>query len=163
MILYLVGLMLASLPAQGQTAASDTTIMREVSINGQRSRISYRLDRQRIDAGQVLTAQGGTALDVLRAVPGVTVDADGSLSFRGSQEFLVYVDGKPSPLSGTEALQMIGAASIKDIEILTTPSARHHSLKSESHACHKSGWIPHGPKCYMVLRWIHLGMSFSHL
>ena len=67
MILYLVGLMLASLPAQGQTAASDTTIMREVSINGQRSRISYRLDRQRIDAGQVLTAQGGTALDVLRA------------------------------------------------------------------------------------------------
>ena len=125
MILYLVGLMLASLPAQGQTAASDTTIMREVSINGQRSRISYRLDRQRIDAGQVLTAQGGTALDVLRAVPGVTVDADGSLSFRGSQEFLVYVDGKPSPLSGTEALQMIGAASIKDIEILTTPSAKY--------------------------------------
>ena len=125
MILYLVGLMLASLPAQGQTAASDTTIMREVSINGQRSRISYRLDRQRIDAGQVLTAQGGTALDVLRAVPGVTMDADGSLSFRGSQEFLVYVDGKPSPLSGTEALQMIVAASIKDIEILTTPSAKY--------------------------------------
>ena len=125
MILYLVGLMLASLPAQGQTAASDTTIMREVSINGQRSRIRYRLDRQRIDASQVLTAQGGTALDVLRAVPGVTVDADGSLSFRGSQEFLVYVDGKPSPLSGTEALQMIGAASIKDIEILTTPSAKY--------------------------------------
>ncbi|MBO7119363.1 MAG: TonB-dependent receptor family protein, partial [Bacteroidaceae bacterium] len=53
------------------------------------------------------------------------VDADGSLSYRGSQEFLVYVDGKPSPLSGTEALQMIGAASIKDIEILTTPSAKY--------------------------------------
>ena len=99
--------------------------MQEVSVNGQRSRISYRLDRQRIDAGQVLTAMGGTALDVLRAVPGVTIDADGSLSFRGSQEFLVYVDGKPSPLSGSEALQMIGAASIRDIEILTTPSAKY--------------------------------------
>ncbi|MBO4549632.1 MAG: TonB-dependent receptor plug domain-containing protein, partial [Bacteroidaceae bacterium] len=103
----------------------DSTLMQEVSINGQRQRISYRLDRQRIDAGQVLTAQGGTAFDVLRAVPGVVVDADGSLSFRGSQEFLVYVDGKPSPLSGTEALQMIGAASIKNIEILTTPSAKY--------------------------------------
>lgn len=100
-------------------------MMREVSINGERQRISYRLDRQRIDAGQVLTAQGGTALDVLRAVPGVVVDADGSLSYRGSQEFLVYVDGKPSPLSGTEALQMIGAASIRNIEILTTPSAKY--------------------------------------
>ena len=110
---------------QGATELPDTTVMREVSINGQRQRISYRLDRQRIDASQVLTAQGGTALDVLRAVPGVTIDADGSLSFRGSQEFLVYIDGKPSPLSGTEALQMIGAASIKDIEILTTPSAKY--------------------------------------
>ena len=98
--------------------------MREVRINGQRQRISYRLDRQQIDASQVLTAQGGTALDVLRAVPGVVIDAEGALSFRGSQEFLVYVDGRPSPLTGTEALQMIGAASIRDIEILTTPSAR---------------------------------------
>ena len=113
------------LQAQQKSELSDSTLMQEVSINGQRQRISYRLDRQRIDAGQVLTAQGGTAFDVLRTVPGVVVDADGSLSFRGSQEFLVYVDGKPSPLSGTEALQMIGAASIKDIEILTTPSAKY--------------------------------------
>ena len=100
-------------------------MMQEVSINGQRQRISYRLDRQRINASQVLTAQGGTAMDVLRAVPGVVVDADGNLSYRGSQEFQVYVDGKLSPLTGTEALQMIGAASIKDIEILTTPSAKY--------------------------------------
>ncbi|MBR6031287.1 MAG: TonB-dependent receptor [Bacteroidaceae bacterium] len=114
-----------SLQAQEKPERPDTTMMREVSINGQRQRISYRLDRQRLDASQVLTAQGGTALDVLRAVPGVIIDADGSLSFRGSQEFLVYIDGKPSPLSGTEALQMIGAASIKDIEILTTPSAKY--------------------------------------
>lgn len=113
-----------SLGASG-SSVPDTTLMREVNINGQRQRISYRLDRQRIDAGQVLTAQGGTALDVLRAVPGVIIDAEGALSFRGSQNFLVYVDGKPSPLSGTEALQMIGAATIKDIEILTTPSAKY--------------------------------------
>ena len=111
--------------AQQQVERSDSTLMQEVSINGQRQRISYRLDRQKVDASQVLTAGGGTAFDVLQAVPGVVVDADGSLSYRGSQEFLVYVDGKPSPLSGTEALQMIGAASIKDIEILTTPSAKY--------------------------------------
>ncbi|MBO7119819.1 MAG: Plug domain-containing protein, partial [Bacteroidaceae bacterium] len=116
-LLFLFCLATINLQAQ-QAERADSTLMQEVSINGQRQRISYRLDRQRIDASQVLTAQGGTAFDVLRAVPGVVVDADGSLSYRGSQEFLVYVDGKPSPLSGTEALQMIGAASIKDIEIL---------------------------------------------
>ena len=124
LLLFLLCLTWMSLPLTG-AEVPDTTMMREVSINGQRQRISYRLDRQRIDASQVVTALGGTALDVLRAVPGVTIDADGSLSFRGSQEFLVYVDGKPSPLSGTEALQMIGAASIKDIEFLTTPSAKY--------------------------------------
>lgn len=124
----------------------DTTLMREVSINGHRQRISYRLDRQRIDASQVLTAQGGTALDVLRAVPGVTIDAEGGLSFRGSQNFLVYVDGKPSPLSGTEALQMIGAASIKDIELLTTPSAKYKTdgdvgiINIVTHRSETEGW-----------------------
>ena len=124
-LLFLFLLPAMSLQAQEKTERTDTTMMQEVSINGERQRISYRLDRQRIDAGQVLTAQGGTAFDVLRAVPGVVVDADGKLSFRGSQEFLVYVDGKPSPLSGTEALQMVGAANIRDIEILTTPSAKY--------------------------------------
>lgn len=121
----LICMMAESVLAQENVERADTVMMQEVRVNGQRQRISYRLDRQRIDASQVLTAGGGTALDVLRAVPGVVVDADGSLSFRGSQEFLVYVDGKPSPLSGTDALQMVGAASIKDIEILTTPSAKY--------------------------------------
>ena len=125
LLLCLLFLQAISLKAQQKSELSDSTLMQEVSINGQRQRISYRLDRQRIDAGQVLTAQGGTAFDVLRSVPGVVVDANGSLSFRGSQEFLVYVDGKPSPLSGTEALQMISASTIKDIEILTTPSAKY--------------------------------------
>lgn len=120
----LLPILLFAMSLQAQEL-KDTTLMREVSINGQRQRISYRLDRQKIDAQQVLTAQGGTALDVLRSVPGVTIDAEGSLFFRGSQNFLVYVDGKISPLSGTEALQMIGAANIKDIEILTTPSAKY--------------------------------------
>ena len=61
-LLPLKGAGRSSLPLMeaGVTETPDTTLMREVSINGQRQRISYRLDRQRIDAGQVLTAQGGT-------------------------------------------------------------------------------------------------------
>ena len=94
LLLCLLFLQAISMQAQQKSELSDSTLMQEVRVNGQRQRISYRLDRQRIDAGQVLTAQGGTAFDVLRAVPGVTVDADGNLSFRGSQNFLVYVDGK---------------------------------------------------------------------
>ena len=95
-MLFLLFVHCTFIKAQQQVEHSDSTLMQEVSVNGQRQRISYRLDRQKVDASQVLTAGGGTAFDVLRAVPGVVVDADGSLSYRGSQEFLVYVDGKPS-------------------------------------------------------------------
>ncbi|MDR0843905.1 MAG: TonB-dependent receptor, partial [Tannerella sp.] len=43
----------------------------------------------------------------------------------GSSGFAVYVDGKPSLFSGTQALQQIPSGQIENIEIITTPSARH--------------------------------------
>ncbi len=103
----------------------DSVMLKEVVIDGERKRINYRLDRQKISASEVLTAQGGTALDILKGVPGVLVDAEGKLSFRGSTNFLVFVDGKPSALSGTEALTMVSAAGVATVEILTTPSAKY--------------------------------------
>ena len=101
--------------------------LKEVTVSGQRRQVVYRLDRKRIDARQALTAAGGTAADVLQTVPSVQTDADGELSFRGSREFLVYIDGKPSPLTGTAALRQIPAATIQDIELLTTPGARYRA------------------------------------
>ncbi len=53
------------------------------------------------------------------------MDAEGEVSFRGSTGFTVYVDGKPSVFSGTQALEQIPAGYIENIEIITTPSARH--------------------------------------
>lgn len=116
---------MAQSKADSNRVSKDSTIMRTVTVNGQKQRVTYRLDRKKIDAGSTLTAQGGTALDILSQLPSVQVDADGQLSLRGSTGFLVYVDGKPSPMTGTEALQMIPAGSIKDIEIMTTPSAKY--------------------------------------
>ena len=62
LLLLFLFLHATSMQAQQHAERADTTMMQEVSVNGQRQRISYRLDRQRIDAGQVLTAMGGTAL-----------------------------------------------------------------------------------------------------
>lgn len=60
-------------------------------------------------------------------MPSVRVDSDGEISFRGSTGFLVYVNGQKSMLDGTQALQQIPAASIDNIEIITTPSARYRT------------------------------------
>ena len=99
----------------------------ELTVVGEKSRIVYKLDRRRIGAQNNVTASGGTAVDVLSTAPSVQIDADGELTLRGSSNFLVYVDGKLSPLTGTQALQQIPAGTIDDIEIITTPSARYRT------------------------------------
>ncbi len=101
--------------------------LEEVMVSGEKSRIVYKLDRQRISGNSSLSAAGGTAIDILSSTPSVRIDADGGVSFRGSTGFLVYVDGKQSPLEGAQALAQIPAANIEDIEIITTPSARYRT------------------------------------
>lgn len=124
----LLGMAPAKAVAQdAQAADTTTTLMRTVSIDGVKKQISYRPDRQKIDAGGVLSAQGGTALDILKAVPGVMTDSEGNLTYRGSENFQVYIDGTLSPLTGSDALRMISSASISGIELLTTPGARYRS------------------------------------
>ena len=104
---------------------SSVTGLEEVTVTGEKNRIVYKLDRQLISGSSSVTSAGGTAVDILSGLPSVLVDSEGNMSFRGSTRFLVYVDGRPSPLEGTAALQQIPAASVEDIEILTTPSARY--------------------------------------
>ena len=101
--------------------------LEEVVVSGEKSRIVYKLDRQKISGSSSLSAAGGTAIDVLSSTPSVRIDADGGVSFRGSTGFLVYIDGKQSPLEGAQALAQIPAANIEDIEIITTPSARYRT------------------------------------
>jgi len=93
----------------------------EVVVTAERDKVIYKLDRQVIKANSALTAAAG------KSMPSVRVDADGEISFRGSTGFLVYVDGKKSMLDGTQALEQISSASIDDIEIITTPSARYRT------------------------------------
>ncbi|MDR2138662.1 MAG: TonB-dependent receptor family protein [Tannerella sp.] len=97
----------------------------EVEIVAQKKQVIYKLDRRVVEASGNLLADGGTAVDLLENTPSIRVDADGEVTFRGSGGFLVYVDGKPSIFSGSRALEQIPSGQIENIEIITTPSARH--------------------------------------
>ncbi len=97
----------------------------EVEVVGQKRQIVYKLDKRVIDASGYISAAGGTAVDILEQTPSIRVDAQGELTFRGSTGFKVYVDGKPSTLEGTAALEQIPAGQIENIEVITTPSAKH--------------------------------------
>ena len=97
----------------------------EVEIIADQSHVQYKIDRKVINVGQDINAATGTAADVLRNTPSVSVDIDGNVSVRGSENFTVLIDGKPTPLSGNDALQQIPASAIRNIEIITNPSAKY--------------------------------------
>jgi Outer membrane receptor proteins, mostly Fe transport len=97
----------------------------EVEVVAQKRQVIYKLDKKVIEASSSLLSSGGTAVDILENTPSIRVDAEGEVTFRGSSGFAVYVDGKPSMFSGTQALEQIPSGQIENIEIITTPSARH--------------------------------------
>lgn len=97
----------------------------EVEVVAQKKQVIYKLDKRVIEAAGSLLADGGSAVDILENTPSIRVNAEGEVTFRGSSGFLVYVDGKPSVFSGSQALEQIPSGQIQNIEIITTPSARH--------------------------------------
>lgn len=99
----------------------------EIQVDATVDRVEYRLDRRIVNVGQDITAAGGTAVDALENVPGIQTDIDGNVSLRGTESFMVLIDGRPSPVQGSEALQQIPAESIETIEIITNPSARYEA------------------------------------
>ncbi len=99
--------------------------LNEVNVVADRTQIQYKLDKKVINVGQDVTAAGGSAVDVLEKSPSIQTDIDGNVSLRGSTSFTVFIDGKPSALTGSDALQQIPASEIQSIEIITNPSAKY--------------------------------------
>lgn len=100
-------------------------LLQEIEITGQKSKSFHRVDRQVYQADQFENAQGGSAADLVRNLPGVSVDAQGHISLRGSQGFMLMIDGRQIQIDAASFLDQLPANAVEDIEILTTPSARY--------------------------------------
>ncbi len=96
-----------------------------VDVIAERNRIEYKIDKKVINVTNDINAAGGSAVTVLENTPSVEVDIDGNVSLRGSTSFTVYIDGRPSVLSGSDALKQIPSSAIQNIEIITNPSVKY--------------------------------------
>ncbi len=99
--------------------------LNEVEVLADKQQVEFKIDKKVVNASQFLTAQGGTAVDILQNTPSVSVDIEGNVSMRGSSNFMVLINGKPTPFEASDALEQVPASSIENIEIITNPSAKY--------------------------------------
>ena len=109
---------------------SDALALEEVEVRAERSQMTMKLDKRVFNVGKDLTNAGANAAEILDNVPSITVDVEGNISLRGSQNVRILVNGKPSGLIGmgdVEALRRMQGDIIDRIELITNPSARYEA------------------------------------
>lgn len=102
--------------------------LEEVVVQGRVSDLQLGIDKKVFDVSQSLVSVGGTAQDLLGNVPTLQVDADGSVSLRGSSNVKILIDGKESAMAGSDVnklLQSLPADAVAKVEIITNPSAKY--------------------------------------
>lgn len=96
-----------------------------IEVVAERQRLEYKVDKKVVNVSQDINAAGGSAVDVLENTPSIQVDVEGNVTLRGSSSFTVFIDGRPTSLDGSDALQQIPASALENIEIITNPSAKY--------------------------------------
>ncbi len=103
-------------------------LLQEVVVRGERSQMELQLDKRVFNVGSDLSNIGGNASEILDNVPSVSVDVEGNVSLRGSQNVRILIDGRPSGLTGIsspDALRQLQGNMVERIEVITNPSSRY--------------------------------------
>ncbi|WP_281240001.1 TonB-dependent receptor domain-containing protein [Flavobacterium praedii] len=104
----------------------DASQLNEVVVRAEKSSVEIKLDKKVYNVGQDMMVRGGTVSDVLDNVPSVSVDTEGNVSLRGSDNIRILIDGRPSyAVNIAEALKQLPADAIDKVEVITNPSARY--------------------------------------
>ncbi|QNK63362.1 TonB-dependent receptor [Pedobacter sp. PAMC26386] len=102
--------------------------LKEVNITAQKAFVEHKIDRTVINVDALISNAGTSALDVLGKSPGVSVDQNGLISLKGKQGVTIFIDGKPTYLSGADLeayLRAIPSSSLDQLEIMTNPPAKY--------------------------------------
>jgi len=103
----------------------DTKSLNEFVVEGERAGVVMTVDRRIYTVDKDISARGGTGIDAVKNIPGLSVDADGGVTLRSSSP-TIFVDGRPTLLT----LEQIPSDQIDRIEVITNPSAKYDASTS---------------------------------
>ena len=98
--------------------------LKEAVVVAEKSAIVQNIDKKVVNIEQLVSNKNGTLGEVLANIPSISIDQDGNISMRGSQQINVMIDGKPTTMS-MDALQQLPATSVESVELITNPSAKY--------------------------------------
>jgi hypothetical protein len=113
--------------------ASTSTALKEVAVTGQKAYVEQKIDRTVVNVNALISNTGISALEVLQKTPGVTVDQDGNITFKGKSGVMVMIDDKPTYLSAANLatyLRSLPSSSLDKIELMDNPPAKYDAAGS---------------------------------
>jgi outer membrane receptor protein involved in Fe transport len=108
--------------------AEDVTTLKEVVVSGERDAVAETLDKKTFRVSDNINQSGGSLLQVMQNLPGVSISEEGTVRLRGSDRVAVLMDGKQTALTGfgnQRGLDNIPASAIERIEVINNPSAKY--------------------------------------
>lgn len=106
----------------------DAKLLKEVVVTAKTDDINSKLDKKTFSVANNISQSGGSVLQALKNLPGITTSQDGKVELRGSDKVAILVDGKQTALTGfgnQTGLDNIPASAIEKIEIINNPSAKY--------------------------------------
>jgi outer membrane receptor protein involved in Fe transport len=110
------------------TVKEDAKALQEVKVQALRPTVVMQADKMVVSVEGTALAAGNTVYEVLAKSPGVFIDQDGNIQLNGKAGIRIMIDGRLTYLSGKELqtlLQGMSAENLKDLEIITNPSAKY--------------------------------------
>ena len=104
--------------------------LKDVTVTAKKPIVEVKADKTILNVENSINAVGSDALELLRKAPGVLVDKDDNISLSGKNGVQIYIDGKPSPLTGQDLayyLKSLQSTQIEAIEVITNPSAKYEA------------------------------------
>lgn len=108
--------------------SASTGQLKEVSITSARPLMKQEVDRISYDVQADPESKSVTALDMMRKVPLLSVDASDNIKLRGSSNYKILINGKESALMArnpSDILKAMPGTNIVKIEVITTPPAKY--------------------------------------